>query len=201
MTNGKKGGYCLYSTTLRRGIFGGISGASTTFTACEASHLEPFWSPVTYSQTHIFHNRPCTLIRISEFLLRGICKQFKAVPHKQMWEPPDHRLPLEQTKIWCYSYLSVPVRVQTGNLVFPLMSTTFFLLFFSIWTGVRQQAHARAVEVLYFYRTNKYVLWYVIADIKKNWICGFRWSCGCFCRNGHIGFEQPHKKGIHSYRI
>lgn len=130
VTNGKKGGHCLYSTTLRCDIFGGISVASTTFTACEASHLEPFWSPLTYSQTHIFHNRPCTPIRISEFLLRGICKQFKAVPHKQMWEPPDHRLPLEQTKIWCYSYLPVPVRVQTGNLVFPLMSTTFFFFFF-----------------------------------------------------------------------
>jgi len=172
-------------------IFGGISGASTTFTACEAYHLEPFWSPLTRSQTHTSQNRPRAAISISEFLLRSICKQFKAVPHKQMWEPPDHRLPLEQTKIWCYSYLPVPVRVQTGNLVFPLMSTTSFL----------QRRSHRAVEVLYFFGTNKYLPWYVIGDINKSWICGFRWSCGCFYRNGHTGFEQSHKKGIHSYRI
>lgn len=191
--NGNKGGHCLYSTTLRHVIFSEVSREHLPhFTACEAYHLEQFWSPVTCSQVHIFHNRPCAPIRISEFLLRGICKQFKAVPHKQMWEPPDHRLPLEQTKIWCYSYLPVPVRVQTGNLVFPLMSTTFFSFSF-FWTGVRQPARARAVEVLYFFRTNKYLLWYVIADINKSWIYGFRWSCGCFYRNGHIGFEQSHK--------
>lgn len=125
--NGNKGGCCLYSTTLRHVIFLEVSREHLPhFTACEAYHLEPFWSPLTCSQMHVFHNRPCATISISEFLLRGICKQFKAVPHKQMWEPPDHRLPLEQTKIWCYSYLPVPARVQTGNLVFPLMSTTFF---------------------------------------------------------------------------
>lgn len=129
--NGNKGGCCLYSTTLRHVIFLEVSREHLPhFTACEAYHLEPFWSPLTCSQMHVFHNRPCATISISEFLLRGICKQFKAVPHKQMWEPPDHRLPLEQTKIWCYSYLPVPVRVQTGNLVFPLMSTTFFFFFF-----------------------------------------------------------------------
>lgn len=45
------------------------------------------------------------------------------------------------------------------------MSTTFFFFFSEQALG---RAHARAVEVLYFFRTNKYLLWYVIGDINKS---------------------------------
>lgn len=46
---------------------------------------------------------------------------------------PHRRPPSEQAKIRHYSQLPVPARVQTGSLVFPLVSTTAFISLFLFW--------------------------------------------------------------------
>lgn len=46
---------------------------------------------------------------------------------------PHRRPPSGQAKILHYSQLPVPARVQTGSLVFPLMSTTAFICLFLFW--------------------------------------------------------------------